>query len=129
MALLDELGTFLASAMSLTVGTSLFLGSMPDAPDTCTTIYEYGGMAPEHTLGTDHIIRRPRIQVACRGPVGDYATPRTAADTAYSAMHMGTATLSGTAYYRVEAIDEPFPLERDANDRWIIVCNYEVMKA
>jgi hypothetical protein len=36
--------------------------------------------------------------------------------------------LSGTVYYRIEAVDEPFPLERDANNRWIIVANYQVWK-
>lgn len=127
--LLDDVATYLATALSLTVGTTVFTGQMPDTPDQCVTVHEYGGFAPEHTLGADHVMRRPRIQVACRGPIGDYATPRNTADLVYSAMHMGKATLSGTVYYRVEAVDEPFPLERDANNRWIICCNYQVFKA
>jgi len=124
--LLDEIATFLWTALSLTV----YKGSMPDTPDEALTVYEYGGFAPVHAMGgADHLMRRPRIQIACRGPIGDYATPRTTADLAYSAMHMSSATLSGTAYFRVEAVDEPFPLERDSNDRWIICCNYEIWKA
>jgi len=124
--LLDEIATFLGTALSLTV----YKGSMPDTPDEALTVYEYGGFAPVHAMGAaDHLMRRPRIQIACRGPIGDYATPRTTADAAYSAMHMGAATLSAVAYYRVEAVDEPFPLERDSNDRWIICCNYEIWKA
>ena len=126
MALLTDIATYLQTALSL---ATVYTGQMPDTPDACVTVHEYGGFAPVNTMGTDHQIRRPRIQIACRGAQGDYATPRATADSAYTALHMGGAVLSGTTYYRVEAVDEPFPLERDANNRWIIVANYQVWKA
>jgi len=125
---LDEIGAYLATALSLTVATNLFLGSTPDTPDACVTVFEYGGIGPEHTLGQDHAIQKPRVQIVCRGASNDYATPRTQAKAAYTAMHFTGQTLSGTRYLRSEAIDEPFPLNRDANSRWLIACNYEIWK-
>ena len=46
MGMLDDVGTFMAAnvtAVSLTLGTNLFLGRLPESPDTCVAIYETAG--------------------------------------------------------------------------------------
>lgn len=126
--LLDEVAVYLASALSLTVGEIIFKGSAPESPNACITLYEYGGFSPQHTFGTDHIITRPHFQAVCRGEPNDYEGPRTQAKAVYTAMHFGRSTLSTVAYFRAEAIDEPFPLERDANGRWLIAINFHIEK-
>ena len=66
MALLPDVGAYLAAAgLSLTVGTNLFYGRLPDTPDKCVAIYETGGAAPVDTMSdnTEPIVVQPRLQV------------------------------------------------------------------
>ena len=56
MTMLSDIGTKLAAAsistQDLTLGTNLFLGRLPESPDTCVAIYQTGGLAPIDQLGT-----------------------------------------------------------------------------
>ena len=54
MAFLPEIGTYLAAnvtATTLTLGTNLFLGRLPDTPNTCGAIFETGGLTPAEIMG------------------------------------------------------------------------------
>jgi hypothetical protein len=54
MAFLPEIGTYLAATVTdtaLTLGTNLFLGRLPDTPDTCVALFETGGLTPAETMG------------------------------------------------------------------------------
>src|ERR1051325_6921886 len=126
--LLDEIGAYLQSLSLGTVGTDLFLGSTPDSPDACVTVREYGGEAPEFTLGPSVAYEQPRIQIVCRAGVADYAAARTKAEAIYRALNVAEATLSATHYLRIEPLQSPFPIGRDENNRWEIAFNCSVMK-
>ena len=131
MATLDDVATFLASACSLTVGTSLFKGRMPEgAQDEAAALYEYGGMSSEYTFGTSGVtFERPRMQVVLRGEPNDYSGPRETAETAYRAMAaVGNQSLGSTRYMLLEPIQAPFFLKRDENSRFYIAFNVQAMK-
>lgn len=130
--ILDEVGTYLAAniigATALTLGTNLFLGRLPDAPDTCVAIFETGGTLPEQTMGSGLAsIERPRIQVVTRRP--GYSDARILAYNVWNTLEgVANESLSGTRFLRVSAVQSPYPLERDSTDRIIIVQNFDVLK-
>ena len=131
MALLDDLGTYLAAQVgTLTLGTNLYLGRMPDEPDTCVALYEYGGDAPVNVMGGDSMppVEQPRIQILTRA--SGYSSARTLALECWTAVEaVLNESLSGTLYHRVSANQSPFPLERDSRDRVLFAQNFRVQKA
>lgn len=131
MAFLDEVVAFLAAEGLGTVGTDLFKAKMPATPDACGCVYESGGFSPDMALGSlTPRSENPSIQVLFRGAPDDYTGPRVKAQTAFASL-IGISVdqvLSGTMYWMVTALQQPFPLGQDDNDRWKIVCNYSVQK-
>lgn len=129
--LLPELATYLQSAGIGTLGTDLFYGRVPASPDVCTVLMEYGGLPIEPDLGTPTIrLEFPRVQVLTRGLKDDYDTPRLKAQAVLVALTaIVNQSLSGVAYKVAAALQSPFFLRRDQNDRVEIACNYQVMKA
>ena len=129
MTTLIDVATYLdAQLATLTIGVNLFVGRMPDTPDTCVTLFEYGGSAPTDTLGTGlPVLENPRVQVVTRGVT--YAATETTARAVWAALQaIQNSTLSGVLYQRMSAIQGPFPLERDTQDRILFVQNYMVMR-
>lgn len=126
--LLDDVGTFVASAANLTLGTNLFLSLMPDQPDDCTVIYEFTGMAPAYSMGRDlPAIEMPRIQVVCRST--SYSSARTRIDSIWQALQgIRDETLTATTYLAFTALGSPEPLARDASQRERIGATFQVWK-
>ncbi len=129
MALLDEIAAKLEVLGVGTVGTTIHKGMMPETPDACCAVYEYGGMAPDLGFGTAGIhLETPAVQVMFRGAPGDYATPRASAATAYNGLASVEATTligGGTSafYHTVHPQQAPFLMQRDKNDRVYIGFN------
>ncbi len=80
MAVLGDIGTYLdgatISTTDLTLGTNLFLGRMPDAPDTCVTVYEDSGGAPLDTFGADSAPPIEQAGVTVHTRAAAYSTAR-----------------------------------------------------
>jgi hypothetical protein len=132
MGLLEEVATYLAanSGGTMTLGTNLFIGDMPDDPDHVTAIYETGGMAPDETLGAISVPvwENPRLQVLCRGAT--YVEARASADIAWKTLVLiVNQNLGSTRYMRVVPVQSPMLAGRDNSLRVLISCNYDVMKA
>lgn len=127
---LDELATFVASACSLTVGTDLFKGHLPDDPDACAALLEYPGSRPTMLFGQSAIaLEYPRVQCVFRGDAGDYATPRATAETAYRAMAAASAqSISSTRYLAMEPMQSPFSMGRDSKSRVRVAFNVRLTK-
>lgn len=129
MALLDDLGTYLdAQVGALTLGTNLFLGRLPDAPDTAVALFEYAGAPPVNVMGSDAppILEQPRIQVLSRA--SSYSASRSQAITVWLVLEgILNETISGTLYQRVEAVQSAFPLERDTHERSVFAQNFQVI--
>lgn len=130
MSTLVDLATYLDSQQaSLTLGTNLFLGRMPDSPDACVALYEYGGSAPDNTMGGGlPVLQNPSVQIAVRAVL--YASAESLINLCWGTLEgIVDMSLSGTRYNRVTAIQSPFVLERDSQDRVIFVQNFNVTRA
>ena len=133
MSVLTDIGTYLNAAsistQDLTLGTNLFLGRLPETPDTCVGVIQTAGVAPTDTFGTSF----PPLET--QGPqtlvrATTYATAEAlAVDVMKSLASVDNQTLTSTLYLKIEAQQSPFALERDAQERLIMSCNYNVIKA
>jgi len=129
MAMLDDIGTYIAANTSLTLGTDLFLGLMPDDPGNVVAIYENGGATPVSTMGGASlpVMERPELQVIVRNAT--YATGRSTAETLYQLLtQVAGQTLTSTLYHRIEAISAPAVFDRDQNRRVLFTTNFTVLK-
>lgn len=129
MAILDNIGTLLETEIvSLTLGTNLFLGRLPDEPDTAVALFETGGEAPVNTMGGgQYELEQPRLQVLTRGAA--YSATHTLAMSVWLELEaIANSTLSSTLYQRITAVQSPFPLERDSLDRIIFSQNFRIQK-
>ena len=130
MSLLSDVATYLDSQLaSLTLGTNLFLGRLPDGPDTCVALIESGGMAPSATMADGKpLVSRPRIQVFVRAKA--YSDAETLASSVWNALEgVLNENLTATRYYNITAVQSPFSLERDAQDRQVMTQNFQVISA
>ncbi len=125
MSFLSEIGDYLATELSATLGTDLFLGFMPESPDACTAIYEYAGVPPQTGFGFAGIQHeQPGVQVVCRGEADDYTTPQAVAQVAYRKLaEVQGDTLGSTPYLMISPRQSPFVLRRDDQRRVLIVFN------
>lgn len=132
MALLDEIVAFLAAEGLGTVSTDIFPAMMPAGPDACCAVYETGGVSPDPGFGSSTLrFENPAIQVVFRGAANDYTGPRANMQTAFDSLVGISAgqVLSSTIYYLVTALQQPFPLGgQDENRRWKIACNFLIQK-
>lgn len=132
MAFLPELGTYLAATVShtsLTLGTNLFLGRLPDTPDTCVGVIETGGQSPVEAMGGSTLpaYTRPRAQLLVRA--ADYATASGLAEDCFKKLSLiDNESLSGVYYLRVEGLQSPFYLDRDGQERAVFSCNYQTSR-
>ena len=61
--ILESIGDYLQNTSSAfgahasqgTLGTTLFLGTLPESPDVCTAVYENSGTPPAFTMGSGGI--------------------------------------------------------------------------
>jgi len=128
MAILDALGTYLASQGQGTLATDIFLARAPDTPDACVTLYESAGSGPDHTFGAGvYAIDHQRIRVVCRAARNDYPAARTKAVAVRAILGaVRDTTLSGVVILTILATSEVYPLSRDGDDRALIGCDYTV---
>jgi hypothetical protein len=111
------------------------LDSTPN-PNTLTVLYETAGVSNDYTFssatgGANVEIERPSFQILSRSSA--YQTARSRAETAYQIFD-GLAgrtlpTATGTRYLEITAVQAPFSIGRDDNERWLVSTNYNVWKA
>lgn len=129
--LVQEVGTYLASQLSLTRGTNLFEGIMPETPNACLAVLTYAGGPSELGFGVTTGVQyeQPGLAIWCRGEPNDYTTPRDQAHSARQALAKVQATsLSGTLYHYIIPLQSPFVLETDENERRVLAFNCRVKK-
>lgn len=126
--MLQDIAEYLEDLSIGTVGTSIFVGYMPDAPAACIALYEYAGMRPLITHD-GHIVYRPGLQVVVRGAVNEeLSAVRTVLQNVENAIgNITNATIEGTFYRRISAAQSVSPMGR-ANMMFKMAQNYEVEK-
>ena len=133
--LLNDIATYLeAQSTRLTVGVNLTKSFMPDTPDTVTTLYETGGLFPLHAFSTGggtRIYERPGLQVLSRST--DYEVARAVLEDVFVILdglaNTTLPTATGVAYAAVDAVQSPFEIGRDSNDREKLSVNFTIMKS
>lgn len=132
--LLDDMEVYLSGAgLGLTFGTNFYASMLPDAsdtPDTILVIFEYAGEAPEYMMGPRSLpaISQPHLQVVTRDV--NYQAARADCESATRALEaIVNTTINTTFYQRVERLQDPFFMQRDAvRNRVYFVCNFAVMR-
>jgi hypothetical protein len=81
------------------------------------------GAVPSSAQGAE----MPRFQLIVRST--DYETGRNLIQSIWNVLDaIVNRDVNGTFYQRCAALQSPFMLERDDNDRWIFVANFQVSK-
>lgn len=128
--LLADLCDYLTSQAGFVQGTDLFYGVMPPDPDTAVALYETGGLSPVRGMGNtagDHAVERPRVEAVSRAE--SYSVARANAQRVFLKLDgMPAVTLNGVRYKFAQAVQSPFLMGRDAQERVLVACNYDVIK-
>jgi Bacteriophage minor capsid protein len=126
--LLSEIAGFLEMMDVASRGVDLFAGEIPmTAPAAAIGIVETGGTAPSfvHNQETPNVVS-PSVQVVTRAE--DYETARLRIDEVVKTLTFRNRLINGVRYLSVIPTQEPLPLGRDANERFVFVCNFEIIK-
>jgi len=127
--MLTELGDRLeGAAVGVTVGTNLFLGTLPDTPVDCGSLldYEGAGMVRRHGETSATLCEMQRVQLLWRS--ASYATGLAMVRAVWKALECTNTTLGTTWYQRVEADAPPAKVGRDDNERHLFTCNLTVTR-
>jgi hypothetical protein len=126
--LLDDMADYLSTGG---ISDTIIRGLVLESPDKAVFIRETGGRAPDHAMsGTAGAVAMewPHVQIVSRATT--YQGARQLAANVYRLLDgMPKRTLNGTTYYWGTALQSPFLLEQDVNNRVLIACNYELAKA
>ena len=131
--ILDDVATYLEVNSTLEIGADLTLAFMPDNPNQVTTIYETGGLGPLNAFSTGggtRVYEQPSIMVHSRST--SYVTARTIMEKVFTTLdgvNNQTVPSSGSVHYgSIDAVQSPFLIERDKNDRFVLGVNFNVLK-
>lgn len=127
--ILESIGDYLVTNSLGTLGTNLFLGTLPESPDVCTAVYENSGTPPAFTMGTGGIaIDYPMIQVICRAGKDDYPTARDAVEVIRNLLASVTdVTISNVQILRMEPMGSVNPLGVDPKQRPLLSVNFRCL--
>ena len=125
--LMDDLTSYLVLAG---IATPIQKGSMAESPDTVVAFRETGGFPGQHVMNVaagNAVIEEPTVQVLVRAKAYD------AAETlirSVSAVLDGlrNQTINGVRYHWVRAMQPPSLLERDQNQRFVLVFNVHIKR-
>lgn len=127
--ILESIGDYLVTNSLGTLGTNLFLGTLPESPDVCTAVFENAGTPPAFTMGTGGIaIDYPMIQVICRAGREDYPTARDAVEAIRNLLASVTdVTISNVHVLRIEPMGSVNPLGVDPKQRPLLSVNFRCL--
>lgn len=120
---------YLASISSgtLVAGTNLFRASLPTQhpPDTLAVVVTpTQGPAPDQLVG----LRYPRVQVLVRARA--FAAAHAEALRLYGQLrNLGPVRIGSSPYTLVQsvrALQDPYPIGKDENECWRVVCNFQL---
>jgi hypothetical protein len=118
----DEIAQYLREGGIVKV----YEAAMPDAPDKCVAVYEYPGVGPQFSHD-GQAWENPRIQVLSRAPT--YPDARQQAQEVYNLLNGKTnVNIEGGNYLMIKALQSPFALTPDDNQRDRVVINFEIAR-
>lgn len=103
---------------------------MPDLPAISAAIYETGGQSAVHAFASgpgQAVVERPRFQVVVRHT--SYATGRQLMHNIWKRLDgAGDFTVNSTRYLWIAAVQSPFFLKFDDNNRVLFAVNFDCAK-
>lgn len=130
--ILDDLADLLSSGGIGTVGATIFKGGSVESTQMIISILETGGLPSTKAFSTGpsiHAVERYRVQVLVHGPSRDYASARSKAESVRLLLDgLQERTINSRTYLYAEAVQPPFHIGEDGNDRPVISCNYDVVR-
>lgn len=125
MAAIESIADKIASGGYGTVGTSIFIGLMPDSPDAAVVLYESPGPGVIEHFGGGISLDHITIQVSVRGARDDYPTARNLADDIRKYLAAVTEeTVSGVRILRMRPEGYVNSIGRDDEDRPLFTMNF-----
>jgi hypothetical protein len=132
--ILDDIATYLqTNSTRLTVGVNLTKGHMPDSPSTVTTLYEITGFSSVFAFSTGsgtRVYEQPSLMIHSRST--DYQTARLILEDVFTILdgvnNRGLPTTTGVRYAGIDAVQPPFDIGTDSNDRHKLSVNFNVIK-
>lgn len=127
--ILESVGDYLVTNSQGTLGTNIFLGTLPETPDACVAVYENAGSSPAFTMGSGGIvIDYPMLQIVCRAGREDYPTARDKAETIRTLLaSVLETTISGVHIMRIEPMGSVNLLGVDPQYRPLISVNFRCL--
>jgi len=124
--LLDDISDYIAT---LGYGVPVQKGFFQEIPDTVIALRETGGFVSEHIMGDQKgVLDQPTIQVVTRSK--DYQSCMILCRTLHLALDGLRATvLNNVTYHFVKALQPPFFLQRDHNNRFECAFNIHVQRS
>mgnify|MGYP001042074308 FL=1 len=121
--MLEAISKYLEEEDVGTAGVDIFLGLIPDKPDSCVALFEYAGGPPDlHWPG-----EYPGLQVRVRST--SYSGGRAKIGEIVDLLHgLHEQELSGTRYLLIKARGSPEVLKRDGSGRVEFFVNFEIIK-
>ena len=124
----DNIKDILVSESGLTFATDLFIGRMPESPHDCVVLFDTPGRGPQafssqQTDSYDYAAFQLRVRNTA------YNTGFALIQGYVKTLHNRGNEMVGSDYVSViTALDSPFLLEWDENDRAVIAVNFEIQR-
>ena len=126
---MNPVTTDMASALSsvATLGTDLFIGTMPDTPDQCTTLYDTGSWREsEYGIGLYH----PNMQAIIRSAPNRYLAGYSLAESVRDTLLAVTpTTINSTFYGGCWCSSDILTLGQDERQRNLWSINFRVLRS
>ena len=124
MSVENDVRVYLAA--QLTGEPTIKVGGLPPNPDDAIAILTSGGSPPVLASGPTVVMRMVTFQILVRGAKDEPEALETLMQSIHTELQaLGTVTMNGTVYDKVNALSEPFMLSVDQNERPLWSANYE----
>jgi hypothetical protein len=121
MTIIEQVGTYLDDNGVGSLGQTIFLGNMPDQPDSCIAVIETVGLAPSIDIPTS----KPGFQVLVRSVDYDdgYNTTKAIKRLLHQFMN-DTLVGDGDYFFSIFLVSDGGSIGRDSNGREIFSTNF-----
>lgn len=137
MTILDDVSAYLIANTTVftvagsTAGNLSIEQALDSMQDTLVTLYEQPGIVNEYSFSTGASVtveyERPNMQAISRSTLA--TTARSNIQKVYTELDgLTNTTMGGTRYLEFEAVQAPFQLGRDENERHLWSLNFNVKK-
>lgn len=119
----DDLATYLANNTSLVKGRNLYVNNTPENKSSCVTVYDTGGMEPDHYLMIDEYTAQISIREG-----SNHARAKERAKAIYNLLNRKlNFTVGDLDVMKCHATAPPQMVGLDEKNRWQITINFVLM--